>query len=101
MTRSTDEVVMVFIDTPATTYFNSLLGKAPYDWVYSTVAQKNANGRVMSQPRGRVLGGSSTVNGMYYVRPSKTEVDAWSSLISPNSATSWSWDPFFDALKAT
>ncbi|KAF4611180.1 hypothetical protein D9613_007287 [Agrocybe pediades] len=89
------------IDTPSTTYFNSLLGKAPYDWVYSTVAQKNANGRVMSQPRGRVLGGSSTVNGMYYVRPSKTEVDAWSSLISPNSASSWSWDPFFDALKAT
>ena len=47
------------------------------------------------------------MNGMYYVRPSKTEVDAWSSLISSESnsttttTTNWDWDTFFAAMKAT
>ncbi|KDR81158.1 hypothetical protein GALMADRAFT_241720 [Galerina marginata CBS 339.88] len=92
------------INVPAATYFNSLIGSDPYDWVYKTVPQTNAGGRILAEPRGRVLGGSSAVNGMYLVRPSKVEVDAWSALIAPNDQTAaknWAWDSFFTALKNT
>lgn len=41
-------------DPPAETYFDSLLGAQPYDWLYKTSPQANAGGRVMTQPRGRV-----------------------------------------------
>ncbi|KAF8894224.1 GMC oxidoreductase-domain-containing protein [Gymnopilus junonius] len=92
------------IDVPATTYFDTLTGSDPYDWVYKTAPQTNAGGRVMTQPRGRVLGGSSAVNGMYLVRPSQAEVDAWSNLIAPNdqtAANNWNWDSFFASLKSS
>jgi hypothetical protein len=36
------------------TYFKSLLYAEPYDWLYTTVAQPNAAGRSLAQPRGRV-----------------------------------------------
>ena len=45
----------------------------PYDWTYTTVQQPNAGGRC---PCGNVLRGSSAMNGMYHVRPNKTEIDA-------------------------
>ncbi|KAF8959585.1 hypothetical protein BDZ97DRAFT_1666899 [Flammula alnicola] len=96
------DAVAAQINTPAETYFDSLLNADPYDWLYKTVPQANAGNRVMVQPRGRVLGGSSAVNGMYMVRPSSQEVNAWSSLIAPNDQTAanvWGWDNFFAALK--
>ncbi|KAF9035616.1 mala s 12 allergen [Panaeolus papilionaceus] len=91
------------INTPAETYYNSLLGSMPYDWTYSTVPQPNAGGRNMNQPRGRLLGGSSAINGMYHVRPSAVEVDTWASLASDDDSQSsrWKWSNFFQALKAT
>src|SRR6266545_3948415 len=52
----------------------------------------------------QVLGGSSAINGMYYVRPSKEEVNAWHDLIAfsnPSAADMWTWDSFFTALKGT
>jgi choline dehydrogenase len=42
--------------TPSSTYFNSLLNASPYDWLFKTVPQANANNRAMVQPRGRVSG---------------------------------------------
>ena len=39
-----------------------------YNWYYHTVPQKNVNNRVMYWPRGRVWGGSSSLNAMVYIR---------------------------------
>ncbi|KAG6846157.1 hypothetical protein H0H93_015682, partial [Arthromyces matolae] len=78
-----DAVAADSINPPSGTYYNSLVGTS-YDWQHKTVPQPNANSRVLSWPRGKVLGGSSAINGMYYVRPSQIEVDTWNSLLDSN-----------------
>ncbi|KAG6856311.1 hypothetical protein H0H87_005590 [Tephrocybe sp. NHM501043] len=46
-----------------------------------------------------VLGGSSAINGMYYVRPSKVEIDAWNALLdSDNTSPSWGWDTLHSSM---
>src|SRR2546421_201259 len=47
------------------------LWQSGYDWNFSTVPQERAAGRVIYWPRGRVLGGSSAINAMIYIRGSK------------------------------
>jgi choline dehydrogenase len=87
------------LDTPSSTYFNSLT-KSEYDWAYVTSAQQNLAGRGVSWPRGKVLGGSSAINGMYLVRPSQIEVDAWSAMMGDaEGASAWSWSEFDSAMK--
>ncbi|KAG6872849.1 hypothetical protein C0995_006013 [Termitomyces sp. Mi166 len=87
----TGDAVADSINPPAGTYYNSLVGTS-YDWQHKTVAQANANNRV--------LGGSSAINGMYYVRPSEIEVDAWNAMLSSDSnSTSWDWDTFLSLSK--
>src|SRR4051812_30539079 len=44
------------------------LFKGQYDWDYQTESQPGANGRSLYWPRGRTLGGSSSLNGMIYIR---------------------------------
>ncbi|KAK7456346.1 hypothetical protein VKT23_010592 [Stygiomarasmius scandens] len=91
------------INEPANTYYNSLLN-TDYDWAYKTSAQSSMNNRQLSWPRGKVLGGSSAVNGMYLVRPNQVEIDAWASLASSDSSSSssdspWAWNSFYSAMK--
>ena len=74
-------------DTPVMAYYAGLPGTS-YDWAYTPVTQSNAGTRELPWPRGKVLGGSSAMNGMYHIRPSKVEVDAWSSLIGSDSLDS-------------
>ncbi len=62
------------IHIPATT---SLLFKSAYDWDYQTVPQDRAGGRSVYWPRGRVLGGSSSINAMIYIRGSRYDYDTW------------------------
>jgi len=50
------------IDVPANAYYSSLLGTS-YDWQFVTEPQTHAGGRALPWPRGKVLGGSSAVNG--------------------------------------
>ncbi|THH29224.1 hypothetical protein EUX98_g4966 [Antrodiella citrinella] len=92
----TGDAVKSSIDIPGNAYYSSLLGSS-YDWNYQTVPQPNAGKRSLPWPRGKLLGGSSAVNGLYLVRPSKLEVDAWSTLI-PNGDT-WDWSNLFDNMK--
>ncbi len=67
---------------------------SPYHHRFDTVPQKHLNGRLGFQPRGRTLGGSSSINGMIYIRGTAYDYDRWAE----NGATGWSWDdvlPYF------
>ncbi|TFK66159.1 GMC oxidoreductase [Pluteus cervinus] len=97
----TGDAVGNIINPPAATYYTSLVGSS-YDWAYETTSQSSAGGQVLPWPRGKVLGGSSAINGMYLVRPSEVEVNAWQNLIAPTdsqAAAAWSWPEFFQATK--
>ncbi|WP_349538618.1 FAD-dependent oxidoreductase [Sagittula sp. NFXS13] len=50
-----------------------------FDWDYQTVPQENAGNRQLYWPRGKTLGGSSSLNGMIYVRGNASDYDAWAS----------------------
>ena len=58
------------------------------DWAYETVPQARADGRRLAWPRGRVLGGSSCLNAMVWVRGAPADFDTWAYL----GAEGWSWD---------
>jgi choline dehydrogenase len=55
----------------------NLLFKSTYDWNYQTTAQERAGGRSIYWPRGRTLGGSSSINAMIYIRGSRYDYDTW------------------------
>lgn len=57
--------------------YPTLIGRKKYDWCYESVPQEGAGGKKMSQPRGKVLGGSSAINYLMYVRGSKEDYGAW------------------------
>jgi choline dehydrogenase-like flavoprotein len=64
------------------------------DWCFTTAAEEGLNGRALSYPRGKVLGGSSSINGMIYMRGQARDYDLWRQM----GCTGWSWDdvlPFF------
>ncbi len=64
------------------------------NWQYQTVPQKGLNGRVCYQPRGKTLGGSSSINAMAYHRGHPEDFDRWAALGNPG----WSYQevlPFF------
>ncbi|HEY2505158.1 MAG TPA: GMC family oxidoreductase N-terminal domain-containing protein [Streptosporangiaceae bacterium] len=55
----------------------NLLFQTAYDWNYETVPQNSAAGRSVYWPRGRVLGGSSSINAMIYIRGNRHDYDEW------------------------
>ncbi|WWC98368.1 hypothetical protein V866_005259 [Kwoniella sp. B9012] len=85
------------IDTPGYSYLNSLTGSA-YDWAYNTVAQTDSGGATKYWPRGKGLGGSGAINGMFWGRPSEPEFDAWATL-NPNTDETWDWDEINKYIK--
>lgn len=62
-----------------------------HDWGYNTVSQANAGGAAKKWPRGKLLGGSGAVNGMFWGRASSHEYDAWADL-NPGTNVTWNWD---------
>ncbi len=58
------------------------------DWAYETVPQPHAAGRRLAWPRGKVLGGSSCLNAMIWVRGAPEDFDTWAYL----GAEGWSWE---------
>lgn len=82
-----------FLVPDADLYDSSL--NTQYDWQFKTTRQNYMNGRRASWPRGKVLGGSSAINGLYYVRHSKREQNTWNDLIGGG----WDWDSFLSAMK--
>lgn len=79
---------------PAANLYDSSVN-TQYDWQWKTTKQNYMNGRRASWPRGKVLGGSSAINGLYYVRNSKKEQNIWNDLAGGN----WDWDSFLSAMK--
>jgi len=59
------------------------------DWRFKTVPEKGLNGRSLLYPRGRVLGGCSSINGMIYMRGQSGDYDSW---VQATGDDSWSWD---------
>ena len=64
------------------------------DWCYVTEPDPGLNGRSLKWPRGKVLGGSSSINGLLYVRGQRQDYDRWAEL----GCTGWNYDsvlPYF------
>ncbi len=55
----------------------STLFRTRHDWAFTTVNQKHANGRSLFWPRGKLLGGSSSINAMIYIRGNRLDYDSW------------------------
>jgi choline dehydrogenase len=71
-----------------------LMGNPKADWCYKTAEEKGLNGRALNYPRGRVLGGCSSINGMIYMRGQARDYDLWRQMGNPG----WGWDdvlPYF------
>ncbi|KAJ5301571.1 hypothetical protein N7508_006434 [Penicillium antarcticum] len=87
------------IDTPAYSYFDSLW-TTPLNWMFYTHPQPNAYNREIYWPRGKTLGGSSAINGLYMTRPGKEEINAWQDMLDDMDGNeNWSWDSFYTAMK--
>ena len=56
------------------------IGNPKVDWMYNTVEEKGLNGRSINYPRGKVLGGCSSINGMIYMRGQSRDYDLWRQL---------------------
>ncbi len=71
--------------------YMKLLDHPVLTWGFKADADSGLNGRVISYPRGRVLGGSSSINGMIYIRGQPEDFDHWAQL----GNRGWSWDDVF------
>ena len=70
------------------------MGHPRADWCMRTEPEPGLNGRSIAYPRGRVVGGSSAINGMIYMRGQAADYDHWRQLGNPG----WGWDdvlPYF------
>jgi len=70
------------------------IGNPRADWLLKTEREPGLNGRSLNYPRGKVIGGSSAINGMIYMLGQATDYDQWRQLGLPG----WSWSdvrPFF------
>ena len=64
------------------------------NWMFDSEPEKELNGRTLYQPRGKVLGGTSSINGMVYMRGTPTDYDGWRQ----KGCDGWAYDdvlPFF------
>ncbi len=74
-------------------YFKTM-GNPATDWCYKTEPDPGLNGRSIPWPRGKVLGGSSSINGLLYVRGQAEDFDHWRQL----GNIGWAWSdvlPYF------
>ena len=70
------------------------IGNPRADWMFKTAPEPGLGGRSIAYPRGRVVGGSSAINAMIYMRGQAADYDGWRQL----GLTGWGWDdvlPYF------
>ncbi|KGK80263.1 choline dehydrogenase [Thalassobacter stenotrophicus] len=75
-------------------YFKTIHNPA-VDWCYKTEPDPGLNGRSIEWPRGKVLGGSSSLNGLLYVRGQAQDYDRWAQMGNKG----WSWDDVLPLFK--
>ncbi len=75
-------------------YFK-MMGNPKTDWCYQTQPDPGLNGRSIAWPRGKVLGGSSSINGLLYVRGQTQDFDHWRQLGNQG----WGWDDVLPMFK--
>ena len=71
------------------------IGNPRTDWMFTTEPEPGLNGRALRYPRGKVLGGSSSINGMIYMRGQSRDYDGWAASTGDDA---WRWDaclPYF------
>ena len=71
------------------------IGNPRTDWCYQTEPDPGLNGRTLRYPRGKALGGCSSINGMIYMRGQRRDYDAWAQITGDEG---WRWDavlPYF------
>ena len=76
----------IWIDIPAG--FTKLFDHKTYNWNFEMESEEGMAGRRIPCPRGKTLGGSSSINGMVYVRGQPLDYDTWSQL----GNRGWSYD---------
>lgn len=67
------------------------------DWCFKTQAEPGLNGRAIGYPRGKVLGGCSSINGMIYMRGQARDYDQWRQM----GCEGWGWDDVLPLFKKT
>jgi choline dehydrogenase len=73
------------------------IGNPRTDWLYQTEADPGLNGRQLRYPRGKTLGGCSSINGMIYMRGQSRDYDQWARLTGDSD---WRWDRCLPDFKA-
>ncbi|WP_372884813.1 GMC family oxidoreductase [Shimia sp.] len=71
------------------------IGNPRTDWMYKTASDPGLNGRSLLYPRGKVLGGCSSINGMLYLRGQAADYDRWRQMGNPG----WGWDDVLPLFK--
>jgi choline dehydrogenase len=80
--------------------FSIPMNMARYDWGYRTEPEPHLNGRRLAVPRGKVVGGSSSINGMVYVRGHARDFDTWEEM----GAAGWGFRhvaPYFKRMETS
>ena len=75
------------------------IGNPRTDWCFSTMAEPGLNGRSIRYPRGRVLGGCSSINGMIYMRGQRDDYDGWRDGDGYGANPGWGWDDVLPLFK--
>ncbi|MGX1309863.1 choline dehydrogenase [Amorphus suaedae] len=71
------------------------IGNPRSDWCFRTAEEKGLNGRALAYPRGKVIGGSSAINAMIYMRGQAADYDHWRQL----GLDGWGWDDVLPVFK--
>lgn len=71
------------------------IGNPRTDWMYNTAAEVGLNGRSLLYPRGKVLGGCSSINGMLYLRGQAADYDGWRQM----GNSGWGWEDVLPLFK--
>ncbi|ALN75276.1 choline dehydrogenase (plasmid) [Aureimonas sp. AU20] len=71
------------------------IGNPRTDWCFQTDAEAGLNGRALAYPRGKVLGGCSSINGMIYMRGQARDYDLWRQM----GCAGWGWDDVLPLFK--
>jgi choline dehydrogenase len=84
----------IYVQMPAATYIGAI-GNPRFDWMYPTLPDPTRRNRIDIWPRGKVLGGTSSINGTLYIRGHPMDYDGWEAL----GNAGWGWSDVLPLFK--